>query len=294
MRYEDPGGYEAIVRRAVLEIQRRLNHSPDFRELAAAAYLSPYHFHRLFDAIVGESPRMLTRRLRLERAADRLRHTAWPVDRIAREAGYRSSEGFARSFLAEFEQSPTAFRASTRRCLGLRTRCGVHYIDGRFTAFNPVHRGGPGMQIKTVTLPAQRLGAVRHTGAYWRVGAAFEELARRTGSLGLPADAPMVAAFYDDAETVPEAELRAIAGVIVAEGTDIGDLEEAWLPAGRYLVAEHAGHPSGLPQAWQRVYREHVPAGGHRLRDGITFEIYRGGDHADPDSMRTDLYLPID
>jgi AraC family transcriptional regulator len=293
MRQEDPGGYETIVRRAVLQIQRRLNDSPDFRELAAAAYMSPFHFHRLFDAMVGESPRMLTRRLRLERAADRLRHTAWPVDRVAREAGYRSPEGFARSFLAEFEQSPTAFRASTRRCLGLRTRCGVHYIDGRFTAFNPVHRGGPAMQVQIVTLPAQRVGAVPHAGAYWRVGAAFEELARRTASLDRPAGAPMVAAFYDDPESVPEAELRSIAGVIVAL-TDIGDLEEAWLPAGRYLVAEHIGHPSGLPQAWQRVYREHVPAGGHRLRDGITFEIYRSGDHTDPDSMRTELCTPIE
>jgi DNA gyrase inhibitor GyrI len=78
----------------------------------------------------------------------------------------------------------------------------VHYIDGRFTAFNPVHGGGPAMQIQIVTLPAQRVGAVPHTGAYWRVGDAFEALARRTASLGLPVGAP-IAAFYDD----PESEL---------------------------------------------------------------------------------------
>jgi hypothetical protein len=39
--------------------------------------------------------------------------------------------------------------------------------------------------------------------------------------------------------------------------------------------------------------REHIPAGGHTLRDTITFEIYRSGDHSDPDSMRTELYAPI-
>jgi hypothetical protein len=42
------------------------------------------------------------------------------------------------------------------------------------------------------------------------------------------------------------------------------------------------------------VYREHVPAGGHRLRDGIAFEIDRSGDHADPDSMRTEHCTPIE
>jgi AraC family transcriptional regulator len=148
------------------------------------------------------------------------------------------------------------------------------------------------MQVQVVEMPAQRVAAVRHTGAYWRVGMAFEELAKRCAVLGLPAG-PSVAVFYDDSESVPEAELRSIAGLLVDAGTDIGDLEEAWLPAGRYLVAEHVGHPSGLPPAWQRVYREHIPAGGHTLRDATTFEIYRSGDHADPDSMRTELYAPI-
>jgi AraC family transcriptional regulator len=285
-------GYEAIVRQAVLRIQSRLDDAPDFRELAAAAYLSPYHFHRLFDAMVGESPRQLARRLRLERAADRLRRTTWPVTRIAIEAGFQTAEGFARSFQSGYEVSPSQFRAGDRRCLGLPTRCGLHFFDGRFTAFNPVHRGGPTMQVQVVELPAQRVGAVRHTGAYWRVGTAFEELAKRCAALGLPVG-PSVAAFYDDAETVEEEKLRSIAGVLVDEATDIGDLEEVWLPAGRYLVAEHVGHPSGLPQAWQRVYREHLPAGGHRLRDDITFEIYRRGDHSDPDAMRTELYAPI-
>src|SRR5262249_515943 len=117
-------------------------------------------------------------------------------------------------------------------------------------------------------------------------------LGKRTASLGLT-DAPMVAAFYDDPETVPEAELRAIAGVLVGEGTGIGDLEEVWLPAGRYLVAEHVGHPSGLPEAWDRVYREHIPARGHSSREGTRFEVYRSGDHSDPDAMRTQLYAPI-
>jgi AraC family transcriptional regulator len=148
------------------------------------------------------------------------------------------------------------------------------------------------MQVEVVELPAQRVGAVRHTGAYWRVGMAFGELAKRCAALGLPVGAS-VAAFYDDAETVEEEKLRSIAGVLVDASTDIGDLEEVWLPAGRYLVAEHVGHPSGLPQAWQRVYREHIPAGGHTLRDDITFEIYRSGDHSDPDAMRTELYAPI-
>jgi DNA gyrase inhibitor GyrI len=53
------------------------------------------------------------------------------------------------------------------------------------------------------------------------------------------------------------------------------------------------GHPSGLPQAWERLYREHIPDGGHQLRDEITFEVYVTQDHSAPESVQTDLCAPI-
>jgi len=76
-------GYEQMVRDTVAEIQRRIDNPPDFRQLAANAFLSAYHFHRIFDAMVGESPRELARRLRLERAAHRLRDTDSAILEIA-------------------------------------------------------------------------------------------------------------------------------------------------------------------------------------------------------------------
>jgi AraC family transcriptional regulator len=284
--------YEEIVRRTVAEIARRLDDPPDFRELAARSFVSPYHFHRIFHAMVGESPRELARRLRLERAAHRLRDTGTAIVDIAAEAGYATPEAFAKSFQAEFEAAPSAFRAGRRDCLGIRARSGVHYVDGGFTVFHPVHKGGPDMKVETVEVPRQRVAAVRHTGPYWQIGKAFGELGPRAGALGLTG--LTVAAFYDDPETVPEAELRSVAGVLVPDGAAIGDLEEVWLPGGRFLKAEYFGHPSGLPQAWARLYREFVPDGDHRLRDDVTFEVYVSThDSAAAEQMQTDLYLPI-
>src|SRR5438552_280578 len=75
--------YEEIIRRTVAEIERRLDDPPDFRVLAASAFVSAYHFHRIFHAMVGESPRELARRLRLERTAHRLRDTGSAVVDVA-------------------------------------------------------------------------------------------------------------------------------------------------------------------------------------------------------------------
>src|SRR5215831_15074390 len=102
--------YEAMVRATVAEIQRRLDDPPGFRELAEAAYLSPYHFHRIFRAMVGESPKELVRRLRLERSAHRLLHTETPISDIAVEAGYDSQQAFAKAFQVEYGATPSTFR----------------------------------------------------------------------------------------------------------------------------------------------------------------------------------------
>jgi AraC family transcriptional regulator len=118
-------------------------------------------------------------------------------------------------------------------------------------------------------------------------------LAPTLEALGLVGLSP-VAAFYDDQETVPEEELRSIAGVLVPSDADIGELEEVWLPSGRFVKAAYLGHPSGLPQAWARLYREHIPDGGYRRRDDLTFEVYVSThDSGEPEKMQTDLYAPI-
>jgi AraC family transcriptional regulator len=286
--------YEAMVRRTVNEIQRRLDDPPGFRELADRAHLSPYHFHRIFRAMAGESPKELVRRLRLERAAHRVRFTVRPIVDIAVEAGYESQQAFAKAFQGEYGVTPSAYRAESGPGPRLESPSRVHYVDGGFTSFYLVNRGGIEMRIETVDAPARRLAAVPHVGAYWAIGKAFTELQERAGALGLLPDAQTVAVFYDDPDTVAEADLRSTAAVIVPADATIGDLEESSLPGGRYLRAEFIGEYGGLPEAWRAMYAKHIPDGGHELRDGVCFEVYvTAHGEVPPEQMRTDLYVPI-
>jgi len=286
--------YEAMVRRTVAEIESRLDDPPGFRELAERAYLSPYHFHRIFRAMVGESPKELVRRLRLERAAHRLRGTGRPIVDIATEAGYESQQAFAKAFQAEYGATPSSYRADDGPGHRLDSPSRVHYVDGGFTSFYLVNRGGNEMRVETIDVPAYRLAAVPHVGAYWAIGKAFTELHERAGPLGLLPGARTVAVFYDDPDTVPEADLRSTAAVIVAPDAAIGDLQESSLPGGRYLRAEFIGEYGGLPEAWRAMYAKHIADGGYELRDGVCFEIYvTAHGEVPPERMRTDLYVPI-
>src|SRR5690349_24710545 len=100
--------------RAVVAIERDLDAPHSLPELAAHACLSPFHFHRLFAAVVGEPPAEYVRRLRLERAAHELSMSNRAVADIAREAGYGSQSAFTRAFRERFGCAPRVFRERER------------------------------------------------------------------------------------------------------------------------------------------------------------------------------------
>lgn len=78
--------------------------------LAEVACLSPWHWSRIYAAMQGETVATTIRRLRLQRAADRLANSGMEIDVIATRAGYASTDTFGRAFRDAFGQSPAAFR----------------------------------------------------------------------------------------------------------------------------------------------------------------------------------------
>jgi AraC family transcriptional regulator len=78
--------------------------------LAQRAKISPYHLHRLFASATGETPKQLTLRLRLSRAAVMLLLGNDSVLDIALFCGFQSHEVFSRAFRSRFGASPSEYR----------------------------------------------------------------------------------------------------------------------------------------------------------------------------------------
>lgn len=91
-------------------VGHNLDEPTDGAALAEAANYSRFHFQRLFRERTGETPGDCRRRLRLERAAYYLRHSAQPVTQIALDAGFDSLEGFSRAFRKAYALSPSHYR----------------------------------------------------------------------------------------------------------------------------------------------------------------------------------------
>src|SRR6476620_12232366 len=105
------------------------------QDLARQAYQSRTQFHRLFRAVVEETPVAMRRRLLLERAAYQLAHTGMSVTDVALDANYGSLEAFTRAFRKAFRISPSLYR---------RTRDPHFHLP----ASNKVHFFAPGSSTK--------------------------------------------------------------------------------------------------------------------------------------------------
>jgi AraC-like DNA-binding protein len=91
--------YERRVNRVMDYVQAHLDEDLTLEKLAGVAAFSPFHFHRVFAAITGETLSNFIRRVRLERAASCLaimRETS--VLEIALRYGFSSAVTFARAF----------------------------------------------------------------------------------------------------------------------------------------------------------------------------------------------------
>jgi AraC family transcriptional regulator len=82
--------------------------------LAAVANFSPFHFHRIFSAHVGETLSGHIRRVRIEKAAQKLCHEDHPIIGIALCAGYVTPAAFTRAFKQRFGRNPTDFKKLQR------------------------------------------------------------------------------------------------------------------------------------------------------------------------------------
>ncbi|MFN7978063.1 MAG: AraC family transcriptional regulator [Vicinamibacterales bacterium] len=299
MRPATRDSYLDAIQRVIAHVALHLDDALDLESLAADACLSPFHFHRVFRGMVGETPMEFVRRLRLERAAWQLATSIVPVTTVAFEAGYEAHEAFTRAFRQHFGASPSEFRATPRTRHHLAASCGVHFDPrGGVVPFVPRSTGGSIMHVEIDQQPARRLATVRHIGPYNQIGRAFAELGRRLGpAMGaLAMQGPAMIALYHDApESVAPDELRSDAAVVVPDDFALPDgVVEQRLPAGRYASTLHVGPYEQLGDVWLRFMGEWLPASGERVAASPAVETYLNNPETTPKSeWRTLLSIPL-
>ena len=274
--------YAERLERVFRWLADHLDDSLDLAQLADVACLSPYHFHRVYRAMHGETVADTVRRLRLHRAAVELITGELPVTRVARRAGYGSQEAFTRAFKVAYGVPPARYRSS-------------------FVPLQPANRLEDAMETTTYEATTRETAAIRvaalpHRGPYMNIGSTFERLQALAAGEGLLG--PAVRSFgvyYDDPAATPASALRADACLAVPDGwTPRGELQLREIRGGRYAVVLHVGPYAELDRPYRWLYGTWLAQSGEEPDNAPLVEEYLNDARTvPPTELRTEIWLPL-
>ena len=297
MRTTTRDDYHQRLLRVLSHIQKNLDAPLPLDELASVACFSPFHFHRIFKGMTGESVKQHIRRLRLERAASRLLHSDLSVTQFAYDAGYETPEAFSRAFRSAFGVSPQPYREQVRAKLHVPAPTDVHYDEsGVVTSFDRVDGKEMKMEVEIREIPPMRVAYIRHTGPYNEVGETWGRLCTWAGMKGLIGPGTrMCGACYDDPDVTPEDKVRYDACLTVSDDVEgEGEIGVQVIGGGTYAVAVHRGAYEKLGETYTEVVGRWFITQGREPGDPPCIDFYfNDPDNTPEDELVTEVCVPI-
>jgi AraC family transcriptional regulator len=298
MKPETMSSHQERVLRLLVMIDSDLSADLSLETLARKGGFSPYHFHRIFHAIVGEPVKEYVRRLRLERASHELLFGARPIIEVALDAGYQTHESFTRAFRAARGSSPSEYRRRGKRATpspSINVDAAPPYRPSgrRLRAAQAEPRRG-----RVERLPSLRVAFIRHVGRYEAVIPVFTRLAdwvrARQGKL---TDVMWIGVPHDNPHLTPPEKLRFDCCVMVSRD-DIapsGEIGLQEIGGGTYATTTHYGAFDRLPDTYGWLGGHFLPSAGLILRRAPAIEIYlTNPETTAPAQLLTDILLPVE
>jgi AraC family transcriptional regulator len=290
--------------RLLHDMRTRAGVSPTLPTLAARTGSSPFQLHRAFRAMVGESPKRYTLRLRLERAAIQLVTPGASVLEVALNAGFKSHEVFTRAFIRHFGLTPIAYRASVLGEASPAVRdqhaslvesvgpcIGLYHLRSP-TPSRRVHM--PALSIERREIPAQPFLFVQAKVARSEIAKAIAEGLGKVFpyaiKAGLPMAGPPTARYLTSGPGLLDMQVGV--PIAVAAPGD-GEIQAGELPGGPIAVAVHAGAYDQLADTYAAM--ERWMEANHHRGGAAPWESYvtDPGDVPDVKDWRTEVYWPL-
>ena len=286
--------YSARIDRAIALIDRKIDQDLSLDRLADEAGISPFHFHRVFSALTGESVHALTTRIRMERALAPTRRgkpLQWKA--IAIEVGYRSTDVFSRAFKRHFGCSPSEF--DIEQWWSKRPDREAAMSVSRYF-LRPAPALPADFRVETENRPEAQLLVSRAIGGYVdasKLIRAYGLIRAAASSLGVSMPGRLAGASQDDPELTPLSRCRYDFTLEVPAGTRTPDgLTTARRAAGRWATTRVRGDLNAVDRAWNLLFKSWLPSSKLDLRAAPAEEIY----HRTPEEIgweQFDLTLAI-
>jgi AraC family transcriptional regulator len=297
--------YLARINKVLDYIEANLQEELTIQQISEVAAFSPYHFHRIFSAIVKEPLGAYISRKRIEYAARMLyREPEMTVTEIAESTGFNSTSVFCRNFKSHFKISAAQFRENPELIFSKnrQLKSKISQPDGSGVAYvcniqNPKNGEimlNKGIEIKN--MPEMNLIYTRHVGEFHLIGQAYGKLMQWAGPRGLlnNPDFKTVTVYHDDPNVTEMGKVRQSASITVSEDVQPeGEFGKMTVPAAKSVVGHFEIDATQFKQAWDEVCIW-LSESGYQPADGNPYELY----HKDPEDhpekkFVLDICIPV-
>lgn len=288
MRTDTKTAYLESINKAIAFIESHAASDIQLKDVAVQANLSLYHFHRVFKSLTGDTTKEFLTRLRLEKAALKLKHTPHDIGQIAVDCGYKNHETFTRAFKDYFGLTPNDYRHTIAE---LRTNREAA-LKKTNTSLSSLQVQGPVLK----TLPDLHLAYIRHTGAYDKVGASFQKLMLWAAShLVLKLKPVTLGIVHDNPDLTEEPHIRFDACVVLSkEIKSSGEIAYKKINGGKFAVFTYKGAYEGFYPVYDYIYNVCLFENKFELDDKPALEWYiKSPPFYKPENFVTDFYVPI-
>jgi AraC family transcriptional regulator len=294
--------YHVRIQRTVEHIENRLTEPMSLPELAGVAGFSDFHFHRVFQTMVGDPVMEYVRKRRLARAARELADPDKRILDVALDYGFQSHETFTRAFKKMFGMTPAEYRKR-----GIRTPA-YPRVDVLSQKFNP-YLGGIRMDYRMVTKPGFKLIGygletssqdgrnLQEIPAFWQRYLADKGWERIPNAVFR--DSPVELGICTDFD-MENGSFTYVIGMEAEHFEGVpDDLVCREFPEATYAVfttpkVAQEQFSSSIQATWKSIFEEWFPHSGYEHAGAAEFEWYDQRAHADKnEQLQMDIYIPV-
>ncbi len=292
--------YRERINKVLEHIGNHLDGDLSLAVLSGVAGFSPYHFHRIFHSLVGETIQTHVKRLRLASAAQKLLYRSdLTITAIALDCGFSNPADFARSFSAEFGMSASRYLRQKRN-KARDSGSPSHALQ--MPVMPAVSWQDPG-QVEIRTLEDCRIAYIRCMGlsvdrSNPAIGRAFGQLFRWGCAHGyVDASTRLLGVTLDNPEVTPMQHCRYDACITVPSRADAeGEVGVRLLPsAGVYAVRPFPRLGPSFEQTFfsqvLAMYGRWLPDHGYVPDDKPFLEVFHS--EAGTENISMDFCIPI-
>lgn len=292
------------IEKAILYIEDNLEQKLVLEDIAQRAHFSPFHFHRLFSVVVGETLNNFISRKRIERAASHLMNKRTvSITEIAEKVGFTSLSSFSRSFKKFYGMSPAEFRELSpekfSKICKAKSKNGQvsvsfeQYICNINNALQWLK-----MNAKTTVKHVDELSLayIGHQGKIDHIGHAYDKLIRWATPKGLMTqkNLRMVTIYHDSPKISNPDRLRMSACIVLNAPIDIDqEIGLRTIESCKCIVSRFEISSNDFQQAWESSFVWMIE-NGYQKGTKDPFEIFYNNylDHPEKKFI-VDLCIPI-